>query len=267
MVLLYWRELKAGSRSFIIWAVCLSGLMFLSLSMFPSFTSGQIIDINDMLKGFPENMLKGFGMLGLDLTKPMDYFVYIYPYVVLGAAIWGMLMGATILGKEEGEKTIEFLYAKPITRNQIFLSKLCAVVSQILLLAVIFYCVDVVAFAFFSGGAYDAGLLMLLTLAIVLIMMIFVGLGFLLSVFVVKPRKVMPIALGVGLGFYMLSIVANIKSEWPWLKYLIPYQYFDGIKILRNGGLDAGFVALALGVSVVCLVAAWLIYRRKDILA
>ena len=265
-MLLYLRELFVAKKSLLIWTMCLAGLMFLCMAMFPSFSSGPEMNINDMLEAFPEEMRKGFGMMGLDLTQPMDFFVYVYPYVVVAAAIWGAMMGATVLGKEEGEKTIEFLYAKPVTRNYIFLAKLCAVVSELLLFGLFFYGINVLGFAAFAGGAYDARLLLLLTLAIVLIMLIFMGFGFLLSVFVVKARQVMPAALGAGLGFYMLSILANIKDEWTWLAYLIPYKYFEGGKILRDGGLEAKFVILALGIVAVCLGSAWMIYRRKDIL-
>ena len=266
-MLLYLRELFVAKKSFIIWTLCLPGLMFLCMAMFPSFSSGYEMNINDMLEAFPEEMRKGFGMLGLDLTQPMDFFVYVYPYVVVGAAIWGALMGATILGKEEGEKTIEFLYAKPVTRRYIFLSKLWAVLSEILLFGIVFYGINVLGFVLFAEGVYDARLLLLLTLAIALVMMIFMGLGFLLSVFVVKARKVMPAALGAGLGFYMLSIFSNIKEEWTWLRFFIPYQYFEGGKILRDGRLETGYAVLALGITAACLVSAWMIYRRKDILA
>ena len=264
-MLLYLRELNVAKKSLLIWTLCLAGLMFLCLAMFPSFSSGQEMNINDMLEAFPEEMRKGFGMMGLDLTEPMDFFVYVYPYVVVAAAIWGAMMGATVLGKEEGEKTIEFLYAKPVTRSYIFLSKLCAVLSELLIFGILFYGINVLGFVAFAEGAYDARLL-LLTLAVLLIMLIFMGLGFLLSVFVVKARKVMPAALGAGLGLYMLSIFANIKDEWNWLRYLIPYQYFEGIKILRDGGLETKFVILALGIALACLLSSWFIYRRKDIL-
>lgn len=264
-MLLYLRELFVAKKSFIIWTLCLAGLMFLCMAMFPSFSSGQEMNINDMLEAFPEEMRKGFGMMDLDLTQPMDFFVYVYPYVVVAAGIWGALMGATVLGKEEGEKTIEFLYAKPITRGYIFVSKLCAVLSEILLFGILFYGINVLGFAVFAEGAYDARLLLLLTAALLLVMLIFMGMGFLLSVFVVKARKVMPAALGTGLGLYMLSIFANIKDEWTWLRYIIPYQYFEGIRVLRDG-LEIKFVVLALGITALCLGSAWMIYRRKDIL-
>lgn len=263
-MLLFLRELNMAKKSFIIWTVCIAGLMFLSLSMFPSFSQGM--SINDMLKQFPEDVLKGLGMMELDLTQPMDYFVYLFPYVALASVIWAMLMGANMLGKEEGDGTIEFLYAKPITRDYIFFSKLCAVLSEIVLFAVLFYGINAAGFALFAEGVYDAGLLSLLTVAIVLLMLVFMGLGFLLSVFVVKARKVMPVVLGAGLGLYFLSIIANVKDDWLWLKYLIPYQYYDPIKILHEGKLDAVYTALSVGIIAVSLVSAWVIYRRKDIL-
>ena len=264
-MLLYLREMNVAKKSVIIWTMCLAGFMFLCMAMFPSFT-GQQMNINDMLEGFPEEMRKGFGMLGLDLTRPMHYFVYVFPYAMLAAGIWGILMGATILGKEEGEKTIEFLYAKPVTRGYIFLSKLCAVLSEVLIFGILFYGISVLGFVSFAEGVYDGALLLTLTLAVLLTMLVFIGLGFLLSVFIVKARQVMPIALGAGLGLYVLSILSNIKDEWTWLRYLIPYQYFEGIRILRDGGLEARFVILALGIALACLVSAWMIYRRKDIL-
>lgn len=264
-MLLYLRELYMAKKSFIIWTLCLAGLMFLSMGLFPSFSS-QAFDLTKYLSAFPEDMLKGFSMIGLNFNVAMDYFTYMFPYAMLAAAIWATLMGANMLGKEEGERTIEFLYAKPVTRSYIFAAKLCAILTQLALFLVLFWAGSLLGFVAFADSTFNAGVLFLQTLGMVLTMLVFASIGFLLSVFIVKARKVMPVALGMGLGLYVLSIIANIKDEWTWMRYVVPYQYFEGIKVLRAESLDAGYVALALGISLICLAAAWLVYRRKDIL-
>lgn len=224
------------------------------------------MDINELMQQFPEDMMKAFNMETLNFSEPMDYYTYVYQYALLAAGIWGMLMGASILAKEEGEKTIEFLYAKPITRGYIYGWKLGAVLTQLAVFFGIFLAGSILGFVAFAEGKYDAGLLALLSLAMILVQLVFVSLGFLISTFVVKTRKIMPLSLGLALGFYMVSMIASIKDDVEWIRYLTPFQYFQGLRIIRNGQMEWGYVVLAVGIILVCLASTWLIYRRKNIL-
>ena len=120
---LFNREFKAGQKSLIIWITLCSLIMMMSLVMFPSFAS-QGEYLSEVMASFPEEMLAAINAEQVDFSEPLDYLGYIYQYVLLGAAIMAMLLGSNILAKEEGEKTIEFLNAKPISRRQIVTEKL-----------------------------------------------------------------------------------------------------------------------------------------------
>jgi len=264
---LYLRELNAGKKSMLIWTACIAGMLFLSMAMFPSFSGGQTgLDVNALMQQFPEDMLKAFNIQALNFADPMDYYTYVYQYAVLAAGIWGMLLGASILAKEEGEKTIEFLYAKPVTRGYIFGWKLGAVLTQVLVFYGVLLGGSMLGFAAFAEGRYDTGALALLCLAVVLVQTVFASLGFLLGSLVVKTRKILPLSLGVSLGLYMVSVISSIKDDIEALRYLTPFQYFPGIRVIREGQLEWRYVILSLGIILVSLTAAWLVYRRKNIL-
>lgn len=68
-------------------------------------------------------MVSGLGADDISFAEVLDFFTYVIPYITLFASIYAMLLGAGILSKEEDEKTIDFLLAKPVTRSAILSQK------------------------------------------------------------------------------------------------------------------------------------------------
>jgi ABC-2 type transport system permease protein len=260
---LFLREIKGNLKSFTIWTACIAGMMAIFMAVYPSFAAqGSMID--EMLKGFSPDLLKMLSFDALDFTKAPDYYAYVFQYILLATMIQFMMMGAGLISREEDSGTINFLYAKPLSRTSIVGEKLFAGITYIAAFFVIYTACTWATLAAVSASAVDLGQVAVFSAALVLGQLMMLGLGLLFSMFVTKTRAIMSTSIGVVLGLYVLSMFVNMKDELKGLKYITPFQYFDSRAILR-GGIDWLYIVLAIAVAAVCVAASLSIYNRRDL--
>lgn len=260
---LYTRELKGNLKSFSIWTGCIIALVAVFMAMYPSFAE-QGEEVNKMLEGFSPQLMQMFGFDSVDFTQTMNYYGYIFQYVLLAVMIQFMLAGANLISREEDSGTIHFLYAKPVSRRSIVGTKFLAGLAEI---AVFFIIFTAAAFAILSAvnqTGVDFKDLLLLNAAMALSQLMAIGIGMLLGMFITKARAVMSVSIGIVLLLYVLSMFVSMQENLDWLKYFTPFQYFDARMILKDG-IEWVYVALPTGAALAGLCASVLIYDRKDL--
>lgn len=261
---LFFRELKGNLKSFTIWTVCIIGIMAMFMAVYPSFAAqGNMLD--QMLKGFSPDLLKMFSFDALDFTKAMDYYAYVFQYILLAVMIQFMMMGAGLISREEDAGTINFLYAKPISRRGIVGTKFLAGLTYIVIFFALYTVCTGITLSAVSTVAVDWGMITLLSAAMMLGQLMMLGIGMLISMFVTKTRSVMSVSIGVVLGLYVLSMFVNMKEELKSLKFLTPFQYFDSRAIMHSGGIEWLYIVLPLGVALAGLALSLVIYNRRDL--
>lgn len=263
-MLLFFREINFNKKSFIIWSIALIGLLFLSMSMFSSF-SNDTESLNALMESFPEEMMKAFNMSNVNFSDSLDYFSYVFQYVFLFAAIQYILLGSSILSKEDRDKTIEFLYSKPITRRYIITSKLFSGLFQISIFYFIGILFSIVSFKLFTSSDFNLSVLTLLWTSLLLTNVLFFCLGFVISIFLKKAKQALSISLGIVLGTYFLSIIASINEKLEFFKYFTPFRYFDGLTIIRNENISGFYLALSVIIIFVCISISYIYYSKKDL--
>lgn len=261
---LFFREIRGNLKSFTIWTLCIIIMMVIFMAVYPSFAS-QGNSIDAILKGFSPDLLKMLSFDALDFTKAMDYYAYVFQYILLAVMIQFMLMGAGLISREEDSGTINFLYAKPLSRRSIVGAKFLAGLAYIAVFFIIYTACAGATLAAVSTAAVDWGMVTLFSAALALGQLIMLGIGMLLSMFVTKTRTVMSISIGTVLGLYILSMFVNIKEELSGLKYLTPFQYFEPRAILHSGNIEWIYIALSLGLALAGLALSLVIYNRRDL--
>lgn len=260
---LYLRELRGNMRSFIIWTVCIIVLMALMMAMYPSFAE-QGDTLGEMIASFPPEMTEMLGFDALDFTQTMDYYAYIYQYLLLAVMIQFMLLGANMVSREEDAGTISFLYAKPISRSAIVGMKFLAGLTAIAAFFIIYTAAAGVMLSAVGTSGFDFGKLLVLNAGMALAQLMMLALGFLLSMFLIRARAVMSASIGVVLALYVIKLFVNINEELGVLAYITPFEYFDA-RALLGGGIEWIYILLSTGVSAIALAATVTIYRRKDL--
>ena len=137
------RELKINLKSFVIWTTILIGLFLVVFLVYPSIINSANMEmIDEMMKIFPEEMLKAFNM---DLSSINSAFGWLktegFVFVLLITGIYSGILGSNILLKEESDKTIEYLNSVPVTRKNIVLNNHINMTYVWIGIAIIFFCI------------------------------------------------------------------------------------------------------------------------------
>ncbi|HEX2946856.1 MAG TPA: ABC transporter permease subunit [Clostridia bacterium] len=263
---LFLRELNRNSRSFIIWTTSLVTSSVLMMLLFPYMQTNIAEMMKDMTGSMPEGMVSALN-LGLDFSKVLPFFAYLFQYIILFSAIYAMLLGAGILSREEGEKTVEFLLAKPVTRNGIITSKLSCLLVYLVVFNLIFAAADYAAIRIVSEQDFSIKLFILLHFGQLLIQFVFALTGLLISVFVTRTATIYPLSVGVVLLMYFISIISGISGKLGDLKYLTPFEYAMPADIVRTGGIEPVCYVIIGALIVACTAGTYVFYNRKDIRA
>jgi ABC-2 type transport system permease protein len=263
---IYKREIISNRKSFFIWTIILVALNAMIFSVYPSFASQQAGGLQELIKSYPETFIKAFSLDVLDLTNILHYFgMEIYLFITLLGSIYAMILGSGIISKEEDEKTIEFLLAKPVSRKKIITLKSLAVLSYILLFNIMLFIANYVMMEIFKTSEFNIKVFILISLGALLLHLTFAAIGLLISVFIIKARAVMSVSLGIVIGTYFLGLASSISDKLTGLKYVSPFKYVDAAYIIINAKIDYTYLVimiLIIGFSVIC---TYIFYLKKDI--
>ncbi len=263
-MVIYLRELARNRKSFIAWTVALLLSDVLMMLFFPAVYD-QSKSFNDIIRQFPEFLTSGLKLGTLNFADLLNYFAYVFQYIILFSGIFAMMFGAGALSREEDEKTVEFLLAKPVTRSYIVSAKLFAVLTYLVLFNIIMAGGSYITFEAVKKDSYSVNLLLLVIAGNFLAQVTFAAVGFLISVFVVKSKSVLSVSLGVVLGTYFLSIASGISDKLENLKYLTPFEYVSPAFLVKNGKIEELYLAIMLCVVLLSTVLTYFFYNRKNI--
>jgi ABC-2 type transport system permease protein len=72
-------------------------------------------------------------------------------------------------------------------------------------------------------------------------------------------------AVGIILVTYFMSIVASMQKDLDFLKYFTPFKYFDAGELFRSGELDGTYLLISAAIIVVCIIASYWVYNKRDL--
>ncbi len=144
-------------------------------------------------------------------------------------------------------------------------SKLLAALTSLALTNLAVWVSTFAALALFRGEReYDVRTLLLLLLGLALFQLFFLSVGLVISLLVKRVRSVIPYALGLGFGAYVLSAFSGVLGDVA-LELITPFKHLDPAFIVQHGAYDTPLVVLNVGVSLVALAASYWLYLRRDI--
>lgn len=264
MVLLL-REMARNRKSFIIWITSMVLLNIMMMSFYPTIAD-QAQKFDELLQQYPKAFIEAFSLDKLNMSEILGYYsMEAYVFVTLFGSIYAMLLAASILSKEESEKTVEFLMSKPVTRNYIVTAKLLSMTIYIVLFNLILALVNFALFEVFKKDEYSMKGFLLISVAPLLMHLTFAAIGFFISIFIVKAKAVYPVALGVVLGTYFLSIASDLTEKLENLKYFTPFKYVNAGDLITNERIEWIYLVIMLAAVIVSILATYIGYSKKDI--
>lgn len=263
--MLFRREWKRNLKSLLTWSAIMAGLILLLLSMYPQIAADQQA-VNEMLEVYPDSLKRAFGMDVIHFGTLIGYYaIEVYMMITLVGSVYASLLASGILVKEEGDKTIEFLLSKPVTRTQIVIKKLLLVGINLLVFHVIMFLATWIGFSF-SEDKVDLKSFALLLGAALLLHVTFASFSFLLSAVMRKSRSIVSSALGIVFISYAFHIAAGISEQAKILKHISLFHYVDASQLLELGHIRAVYALVMVCFIVISIGLAWAYYHRKDMM-
>lgn len=258
-------EFMEKRKSIIIWSLSLSAFMIFYMAFFPTVAKDSQA-FSSIMESFPEDMLSAMGIKeGMSIANLIGYFALTFNMIQLALAIQAANYGFSILTEEERELTADFLLSKPVSRGDIYISKVAAALIGLLISGVFLGISSMLALALFNGGeVYQRSNLIKLLISIPIFQMVFLSLGILISLLFKRIRSVISFSMALALGLYIINALAGILDEKV-LAYISPYFYFDPGTILESGEYDLKLMVLAFGITIISLVLSYVLYNKRDI--
>jgi ABC-2 type transport system permease protein len=118
-------EIRNTRKSTIIWTISVGAVIYAMLAFFPSMQTEAMQQLaNAKLYGVDPALLAALGLPEApDFTVITNFFGYVLQFITLAVMVYCTNHAVGMLVKEETEGTIEYLYAKPVSRMDIFLQK------------------------------------------------------------------------------------------------------------------------------------------------
>ncbi len=235
------------------------------MAFFPAM-SKDATSFDSIMENFPEEMLQVMGIKpGLSLASLVGYFTMTFSMIQIGLAVQAANYGISILSEEERELTADFLLSKPVSRKQIYFSKLFSAVLSLIITAIVIGLSCFLVLKLFNGGeSYKIRHVLKLVLTIPLFQMIFLSLGMFISLLFERVRSVLSLSMSLAIGLYVVNGVRGIIDS-DILGYISPYYYFEAGYILIEGVYDLKLLYIALGVITISFLSSYLLYIKRDI--
>lgn len=260
------RELKINFKSFIIWTLVLITLFLVVYLIYPSIMNSENVEmLNEMMKVFPEEVLKAFNM---DISGIDSAYGWLktegFVFVLLITGIYSGILGSSILLKEENDKTIEYLNSLPITRNNIILSKITTsliyIISMVLILSIFNY------IGLSISCDFDKKSYLLLSITPIFSSTVIFALCLFISTFTHKTKKTLGISLAIVFVSYFLQIVSELDKSTEFLKYFSVFTLADIRNVITNISINPLMIIISITLTVILLLLSVINYNKKELI-
>lgn len=260
---LFLREMRASRKSLIIWCICVIFMVVSGMGKYGATESaGQ--SMNEIILQMPKSLQAMMGVGSLDISSAIGYYGILFLYLILMATIHAMMLGATIIAKEERDKTSEFLLVKPISRSRIITNKLLAAFVNLLIFNMITFITSIKMVAYYNHGQAEAKDIGVLMAGMFILQLIFLFLGTGIAAVSKNPKKAGSIGTVILLVTFILSILIDLNSKLANLKYLTPFKYYEAKNVLADGSLDPAFVVLSVLIMIIFASATYFFFNKRD---
>ncbi len=232
-------ELRNLKKSLLAWALSVGAFIFLMLAFYPSMRTDAMQSIaNTKLDAIDPAILAAMGLAEIpNFTIITNFFGYVLQFITLALMVFVVQQSATLIIKEESEGTIEYLYAKPVSRNEILIQKSLAHLFSLLALLVALTMVTLISYLVFSDYSFAQSLNECLIVygGVLFVSLIFSALGLLASVLVKTSRSGATVTVAIVFGTFVLGVTAAVVKKLDFLIYFSPMDWIKSQKLMGTG--------------------------------
>jgi len=263
---LFLRELRGNAVSLLIWTTVITFLITATMSLYSIFLENNS-KILAMISILPEGTLQFKGVSDVnDLFSVLGFYsANNVIYMLVLGSIYSIVLSSGILLKEEYLRTSEYLLSWPVTRSQVFLSKLVVIFINILVINAVTTIAGYISLEMCKKEPYSVDAFLIMSVYTLLLHIFFASLGLFLSVLIRKPKPITTMTVALVLILYFIYTISNITPNLSWTGYVSPYKFTDLNVLSPDYGMKPVNLIYFLGFTLLLLGSSGRIYNRKDI--
>ena len=260
------RELKINIKSLLLWLSILIAFMGIIYLIYPSIIGGENASkIADLIKIFPPEVLKAFNM---DIASLESVFGWLqtegWVFILLILSTYSAILGSNILLKEESDKTIEFLYSKPISRKRIVTSKILCGIINIFILNFGLYLFNLLGL--YLSNDLNFKLFTNMSLYSMLIYYAIFFICLLISTFFKNTKKTIGLCIAIVFVSYILQMIGNLGDKYEFIKYFSLFELAPTRYIIENNSLGLVNICVGSVIIIASVILTYVRYNRKEFL-
>lgn len=253
------RAIRERRVSILVTSLGMFAFAFMFASMHKTFTG----DMQMFANSFPPEFSAFVGDLSAAASPEGFLNIELYSLVLpFAVAIMGIILGASVIGKEENSGTLELLLASPVSRSKIILAKFTAIVAALVIISLSAWLGVFVGQTFFVF-AIDLKDVLLASLSVLLLGMFYA------TTALTGHNATGKSALGAGIGAtllaltYFANVISQLIDSLDYLKYVSPFYYMDTLNVLKGEGELINFIIL-FGASILLYSVAHIKFTKRD---
>lgn len=262
---IFFKELRTYRKGLMFWCIGMIFLVASGVAKFYGYSSTGESALGTYYTLFPHSLQVLFGLNGFNLSKPGDVYGILFMYIALAAAIHAILLSTDLISKEERDRTVEFIFAKPISRISVISAKLLAGFVNVIILNIVILITSVYVVDYFSKGTTGTNDVILLTGALFILQVLFFLIGSAIAAISKKPKATSGIASALLLVTFILYSTINLSGHIDSLRFFTPFKYFEASVILSNGHLDNKYIGLSIAIMCIMLITTYGAYNKRDL--
>ncbi len=241
------------------WSLGIFAMTFFVMLLFPTLrdTFGQALnDVPESIKGIlgdAQTYQRINGFIDIQVLFQMVFMTVIY----------GVILFTGVLAGDENDGTLQTLLAHPVSRRKVYFEKLSGATVLLGLVSLAVF-VGVWFGSLAVGESVNLFRLLLAILMMFLVSFVFSIIGFALGAITGKRGLSGAIAGALAFVSYLITNLAPTVKSLKGVNRFSPYEYFNKPSILDNG-IQFSDLAVLLLISVVCIVAGYVVFTRRDI--
>ncbi len=258
------KELKLGRRSLLVWLIITFVTATLGALEY-EMVSSNVEMVEQGINAMPRIVRVMFGIDGVGLRTALDYYLVMYFWYALIAYAHAVTVGASLLSKEERDKTAEYLYTKPYPRSAIINAKLVAGIINVAAMALLIWLTSVLILVPLTGGRGMMPEIAITTVGLFLTQLLFLVFGFLCSTLVRSPKKAVSAGFYLLLTTYLIAVAIEYLGTVSYLSFLTPFHYFNALLVVEQG-INPLYLLLSAVLAVLSLLFTHCLYKTRDLL-
>jgi ABC-2 type transport system permease protein len=263
---LFIKELRSNAFSLMIWIAVITILITVTMSVYGTFLENNA-KVLGMMSIFPKGALVFKGISNInDLFSVLGFYsANNVIYMLVLGSIYAIVLSSNILLKEEYNRSAEYLLSWPLTRRDVFISKLSVVILNIFILNLITAAVGFICLEINKREPFSINAFMILSIYTLLLNLFFGALGLFVSTLIKRPKPITAFTIGMVLILYFIYTLSKITESLAQIGYISPFKYVSLDTLNPAYRLEFFNLLYFVGLSVLLTGLAYGFYKRKDI--